>query len=113
MATRSSSSLRQTQPMLRYTQNSISTSCETSRRLQRRRARPLLHPTSPTNNRADFISYAKPNPGKISLPSFGTATVSHLAGELFKAMAGINLLHVPYRGTAPMLSDLLGGQVQA
>src|SRR5262249_55639763 len=67
----------------------------------------------PANNLAEFISYAKANPGKISLASFGTATVSHLAGELFKAMTGINLLHVPYRGTAPMLSDLLGGQVQA
>src|SRR5262249_61994009 len=53
------------------------------------------------------------NPGKVSLASFGTATVSHLAVELLKAMAGINLLHVPYRCTAPMLSDLLGGQVQA
>src|SRR5262245_34153501 len=72
-----------------------------------------VHPTFPANNLAEFISYAKANPGKISLASFGTATVSHLAGELFKAMAGINLLHVPYRGTAPMLSDLLGGQVQA
>jgi len=68
-----------------------------------------VHPTFPANNLAEFISYAKANPGKISLASFGTATVSHLAGELFKAMAGINLLHVPYRGTAPMLSDLLGG----
>ena len=72
-----------------------------------------VHPTFPANNLAEFISYAKANPGKVSLASFGTATVSHLAGELFKAMAGINLLHVPYRGTAPMLSDLLGGQVQA
>src|SRR5262249_35718549 len=80
-----------------------------------KRSPPVLqvHPSFPANNLADFISYAKANPGKISLASFGTATVSHLAGELFKAMAGINLLHVPYRGTAPMLSDLLGGQVQA
>jgi tripartite-type tricarboxylate transporter receptor subunit TctC len=72
-----------------------------------------VHPAFSPNTLAEFISYAKANPGKISLASFGTATISHLAGELFKAMAGINLLHVPYRGSAPMLSDLLGGQVQA
>jgi tripartite-type tricarboxylate transporter receptor subunit TctC len=72
-----------------------------------------VHPAFSPNTLTEFISYAKANPGKISLASFGTATVSHLAGELFKAMAGINLLHVPYRGSAPMLSDLLGGQVQA
>jgi len=72
-----------------------------------------VHPAFSPSSLTEFISYAKANPGKITLASFGTATVSHLAGELFKAMAGINLLHVPYRGTAPMLSDLLGGQVQA
>jgi tripartite-type tricarboxylate transporter receptor subunit TctC len=72
-----------------------------------------VHPAFSPNTLTEFISYAKADPGKISLASFGTATVSHLAGELFKAMAGINLLHVPYRGSAPMLSDLLGGQVQA
>src|SRR6478609_3799468 len=116
MATRSSSSLRQTRPMLRYTKSSVSILCETSRRLQRQPARPLVlevHPAFSPSSLTEFISYAKANPGKITLASFGTATVSHLAGELFKAMAGINLLHVPYRGTAPMLSDLLGGQVQA
>jgi tripartite-type tricarboxylate transporter receptor subunit TctC len=72
-----------------------------------------VHSAFSPNTLTAFISYAKANPGKISLASFGTATVSHLAGELFKTMAGINLLHVPYRGSAPMLSDLLGGQVQA
>jgi tripartite-type tricarboxylate transporter receptor subunit TctC len=72
-----------------------------------------VHPAFSPNTLTEFISYAKANPGKISLASFGTATISHVAGELFKAMAGINLLHVPYRGSAPMLSDLLGGQVQA
>jgi tripartite-type tricarboxylate transporter receptor subunit TctC len=72
-----------------------------------------VHPTFPTNTVTEFVSFAKANPGKISLASYGTATVSHLAGELFKAMAGVNLLHVPYRGSTPMLTDLLGGQVPA
>jgi tripartite-type tricarboxylate transporter receptor subunit TctC len=72
-----------------------------------------VHPAFSPNTLTEFIPYAKASPGKISLASFGTATISHVAGELFKAMAGINLLHVPYRGSAPMLSDLLGGQVQA
>jgi tripartite-type tricarboxylate transporter receptor subunit TctC len=72
-----------------------------------------VHPTFPTNTVTEFVSFAKANPGKISLASYGTATVSHLAGELFKAMAGVNMLHVPYRGSAPMLTDLLGGQVPA
>jgi tripartite-type tricarboxylate transporter receptor subunit TctC len=62
---------------------------------------------------ADFIARAKANPGRISMASFGTGTSSHLAGELFKAMTGVNLIHVPYRGGAPMIGDLLGGQVQA
>jgi tripartite-type tricarboxylate transporter receptor subunit TctC len=72
-----------------------------------------VHPTLPVNTVTELISYAKANPGKISLASYGTATISHLAGELFKVTAGVNMLHVPYRGSAPMLSDLLAGQVQA
>lgn len=60
----------------------------------------------------EFIAYAKANPGRISLASFGAGTSSHLAGELFKTMTGLDLVHVPYRGGAPMVSDLLGGQVQ-
>ena len=65
------------------------------------------------NTLPEFISYAKVNPGKLSMASFGTGTISHAAGELFKMMAAINTLHVPYRGSSPMLTDLLAGQVQA
>jgi tripartite-type tricarboxylate transporter receptor subunit TctC len=61
----------------------------------------------------EFISYAKVNPGKVSMASFGTGTISHATGELFKMMASVNMLHVPYRGSSPMLTDLLAGQVQA
>jgi tripartite-type tricarboxylate transporter receptor subunit TctC len=60
----------------------------------------------------EFIAYAKANPGKISMGSAGNGSSSHMAGELFNATAGINMVHVPYRGTAPALTDLLGGQVQ-
>jgi tripartite-type tricarboxylate transporter receptor subunit TctC len=60
----------------------------------------------------DFITDAKANPGKINMASAGTGTPNHMSGELFKAMSGVNLLHVPYRGGAPALADLLGGQVQ-
>ncbi len=62
---------------------------------------------------AEFVAYAKANPGKVSLASFGVGTSSHMAGELLKSMTGINVVHVPYRGGAPMVNDLLGGQVQA
>jgi tripartite-type tricarboxylate transporter receptor subunit TctC len=68
-------------------------------------------PLSSRNSRS--ISLAKANPGKISLASYGTGTVSHVVGEMFKMKAGISMLHVPYRGSAPMLVDLLGGQVEA
>jgi tripartite-type tricarboxylate transporter receptor subunit TctC len=61
----------------------------------------------------EFIAYAKANPGKISVASAGNGTTQHLASELFKVMAGVNMVHVPYRGSAPALTDLLGGQVQA
>jgi tripartite-type tricarboxylate transporter receptor subunit TctC len=72
-----------------------------------------VHPAFPVNTVPEFIAYAKANPGKISMASFGTGTTSHVAGELFKMMTGVNMLHVPYRGSTPMLTDLLGGQVQA
>jgi tripartite-type tricarboxylate transporter receptor subunit TctC len=58
------------------------------------------------------LAYAKANPGKLTMASGGVGTPSHLEGELFKTMTGIDMLHVPYRGTAPSLTDLLGGQVQ-
>src|SRR5215813_13016806 len=71
-----------------------------------------VNPTFPADNLAEFIAYAKANPGKINFASGGVGTSPHLSGELLKTMAGINLVHVPYRGTAPALADLLAGQVQ-
>jgi tripartite-type tricarboxylate transporter receptor subunit TctC len=71
-----------------------------------------VNPSFPAKSVAEFITYAKANPGKISMASFGAGTNSHLAGELFKAMAGVDMVHVPYRGAAPALTDLIGGQVQ-
>src|SRR5215470_14788327 len=61
---------------------------------------------------AEFIAHAKANPGKISMASFGAGTTSHLAGELFQAMTGTKLVHVPYRGEAFALSDMISGQVE-
>ena len=72
----------------------------------------VAHPSVPAKTVVELIAYAKAHPGKISIGSFGTGTVSHVAGELFKMMTGVNLLHVPYRGSAPLLIDLLSGQVQ-
>jgi len=72
----------------------------------------VANPSLPAKTVAEFITYAKANPGKISVGSFGTGSTSHVAGELFKMMTGINMIHVPYRGGAPMLADLVGGQVQ-
>ncbi len=71
-----------------------------------------LHPSIPTNTVSEFIAYAKANPGKISMASGGNGTPAHIAGELFKMMTGVNLVHVPYRGAAPALTDLIGGHVQ-
>ena len=59
----------------------------------------------------EFIAYAKANPGKINMASAGNGTTSHVAGELFKIMAGVDMIHVPYRGSPPALTDLIGGQV--
>jgi tripartite-type tricarboxylate transporter receptor subunit TctC len=66
----------------------------------------------PAKTVADFIAYAKANPGKITMGSAGIGTPPHVAGELFKMMTGIDMVHVPYRGGAPALTDLLGGQIQ-
>jgi len=71
-----------------------------------------VHPSFPAETVAEFISYAKAHPGQINMASAGTGTISHMAGELFAMMTGIALTHVPYRGAAPAVSDLLGGQVQ-
>ena len=70
-----------------------------------------VNPSVPAKTVPEFIAYAKANPGKINMASGGTGTSIHIAGELFKMMAGVNLVHVPYRGSAPALTDLLSGQV--
>jgi tripartite-type tricarboxylate transporter receptor subunit TctC len=72
----------------------------------------MVGPSFPAKTVPEFIDYAKAHPGKISMASAGNGTVPHLAGELFKMMAGIQMVHVPYRGGGPALTDLLGGQVQ-
>ena len=72
----------------------------------------IVHPSIPAKNVAELVTYAKANPGKISMASFGAGSSSHVAGELFKTMAGVNLVHVPYRGSAPALTDMMSGQVQ-
>ena len=72
----------------------------------------LLNPSVPAKTVPEFIAYAKQNAGKLSMASGGTATSTHLAGELLKLTAGIDMTHVPYRGTGPAIADLIGGQVQ-
>ncbi|HUE12495.1 MAG TPA: tripartite tricarboxylate transporter substrate binding protein [Steroidobacteraceae bacterium] len=71
-----------------------------------------INPAVPVTSVPELITYAKANSGKISLGNFGVGTSSHVVGELFKMMAGVNMVDVPYRGGAPMVTDLLGGQVQ-
>ena len=72
----------------------------------------VVHPSFPARTVPEFIAYAKANPGKINFASGGNGTPPHVSGELFKMMTGVNLVHVPYRGGGPALTDLLGGQVQ-
>jgi len=72
----------------------------------------IVHPSVPARTVAELIAYAKANPGKISMASFGAGSSSHVAGELFKTMAGVNLVHVPYRGSASALTDMISGHVQ-
>ena len=69
-------------------------------------------PSFPAKTVSEFIAYAKGNPGKVNIASGGNGTAGHLSGELFKMMTGVNMVHVPYRGEAAALTDLLGGQVQ-
>ncbi|HEY3641651.1 MAG TPA: tripartite tricarboxylate transporter substrate binding protein [Xanthobacteraceae bacterium] len=71
-----------------------------------------VNPAVPAKTVAEFIAYAKANPGKINMASSGNGTSVHVSGELFKMLTGIDMLHVPYRGAAPALTDMLGGQVQ-
>jgi tripartite-type tricarboxylate transporter receptor subunit TctC len=72
----------------------------------------VVTPSVPANTVPEFIAYAKANPGKVNMASAGTGGGTHLAGELFKTMAGVNLVHVPYRGNGPALVALLGGQAE-
>ncbi|MFZ0986482.1 MAG: tripartite tricarboxylate transporter substrate-binding protein [Xanthobacteraceae bacterium] len=72
----------------------------------------VINPSVPAATVPEFIAYAKANPGKLTMALSGVGTPSHVAGELFKMMAGVDMVHVPYRGAGPALVDLLGGQVQ-
>jgi tripartite-type tricarboxylate transporter receptor subunit TctC len=72
----------------------------------------VVNPGLPVNSVAELIAYAKANPGKLNFASSGSGTSIHLSGELFKAMTGVEMTHVPYKGSAPALTDLMGGQVQ-
>ena len=71
-----------------------------------------VHPSVPAGSLAELISYAKANPGRVNFGSAGSGSITHLAGELLKAEAKVDLVHVPYKGAAPAVNDLLGGQVQ-
>jgi tripartite-type tricarboxylate transporter receptor subunit TctC len=72
----------------------------------------VVNPSVPAKSVPEFIAYAKANPGKLSMASAGTGVGGHIAGELFKMMAGVDMVHVPYRSGGPALTDLLGGHVQ-
>ena len=71
----------------------------------------VVNPSVPAKNVAELIAYGKANPGKLTFSSAGSGSTSHLAGELFKSMAGIDMTHVPYKGSAPAMTDLLGGRI--
>jgi tripartite-type tricarboxylate transporter receptor subunit TctC len=71
----------------------------------------VVHPSVPAKNVQELIAYAKANPGKLTFGSAGNGTSSHLAGELFKSMAGVDITHIPYKGTGPALTDLLTGRI--
>ena len=71
----------------------------------------LVHPSVPANTVQELIKYGKDNPGKLNFGSAGTGGANHLAGELFKSMTGVEMTHIPYKGAAPALNDLLGGQI--
>ena len=73
----------------------------------------LVHPSVPAKALSEFIAYAKANPGRINMASAGTGASSHIAGELFKMMAGVDMVHVPYRGGGPALTDLIAGAANA
>ncbi len=72
----------------------------------------VLHPSVPANNLKEFIALAKARPNELNFAAVGTGSSTHLAGEMFKSVAGVKMQHVPYKGTAPALTDLIGGQIQ-
>src|SRR6201984_2770348 len=72
----------------------------------------VVHPSFRAKTVPEFIAYAKANPGKITMATAGVGSTSHMSGELFKMMAGVNMVHVPYRGQGPALTDLRGGEAQ-
>lgn len=72
----------------------------------------VVHPSLPVKSVPELISHAKANPGKLSYASGGVGTTSHLAGELFKSLAGVQMVHVPYKGNSPAITDVMGGQAQ-
>ena len=73
----------------------------------------VVHPSVPAKTIAEFVAYAKQNPGKVNFGSAGTGGVGHLSGEMFRQMAGIEMTHVPYKGAGPALADLISGHIQA
>ncbi len=72
----------------------------------------VIHPSVPAKTVKELVAYAKANPGKVHFPSPGFGTQPHLVGEMFKSMTGLDIAHVPYRGSAPAITDLLAGQMQ-
>jgi tripartite-type tricarboxylate transporter receptor subunit TctC len=113
-AIRFSWSIQRTPSTRHSTTNSISISSATSSRSGASAASPSSwrNPSVPTKTLPEFIVYAKANPGKLNMASAGSGSTSHVSGELFKMMAGVSMVHVPYRGSTPALTDLLAGQVQ-
>ena len=73
----------------------------------------VVHPSVPARSVSELIGYAKANPGKLTIASAGVGSAQHMYWTLFRSMTGVDMLHVPYRGAGPALTDLLGGQVQA
>jgi len=71
----------------------------------------VVRPELPIQNLKEFVEYARANPGKLSYGSVGNGSTTHLAGEILATMANVNMLHVPYKGAAPVMTDLLGGQI--
>jgi tripartite-type tricarboxylate transporter receptor subunit TctC len=71
-----------------------------------------VHPSVPARTVAEFVAYARQNPGKLNFGSAGTGGTTHLAGEMFRQMAGVDIVHVPYKGAGPALTDLLAGNIQ-